>query len=279
MKKAGISIAAAAFILSGCQHLSAGSILDKQTETQPVKQPDQEAVKKEKQPALQKKPQTESRVPSEAAKKPLYSVSPVNWTLKPLSSSIPKKTALITIDDAPDKHALEMAKTLKTLGVNAIFFVNGHFLENKEGIDALKEIHKMGFQIGNHTYHHKELKGLSEEEQKKEILDLNTKIKEIIGEKPKFFRAPFGINTDFSRKLAAQEKMTLMNWTFGYDWNKEYENKEALVDIMKNTPYLTDGSIILMHDRKWTSSALKEIVGNLRKAGYQLADPNNIQSS
>lgn len=279
MKKIGYSLAASAILLSGCQHLSAGSVLEKQVEKQPVKQQAQEEKKQEKQQAPKRKAHKENKVPSEAVRKPLYSVSPANWTLKPLNSSIPKKTALITIDDAPDKHALEMAKTLKTLGVNAIFFVNGHFLENKEGIDALKELHKMGFQIGNHTYHHKELKGLSEEEQKKEILDLNTKIKEIIGEKPKFFRAPFGINTDFSRKLAAQEKMTLMNWTFGYDWNKEYENKEALVEIMKNTPYLTDGSIILMHDRKWTSSALKEIVGNLRKAGYQLADPDSIQSS
>ena len=39
---------------------------------------------------------------------------------------------MLTIDDAPDKRALDMAKTLKDLDAPAIFFVNGHFIDTDE---------------------------------------------------------------------------------------------------------------------------------------------------
>jgi peptidoglycan/xylan/chitin deacetylase (PgdA/CDA1 family) len=171
-----------------------------------------------------------------------------------------EKVVLLTIDDAPDKNALTMANTLKALNVKAIFFVNGHFIDTPEEGEVLKQIHQMGFPIGNHTYHHKSLKEQSEEQQREEIIGLNDRIEELIGERPKFFRAPFGMNTDYSKKLAAEEKMLLMNWTYGYDWEKDYQSKEALADIMVNTPLLRNGANLLMHDREWTSAALEDIV-------------------
>lgn len=189
-----------------------------------------------------------------------------------------EKVVLLTIDDAPDKYALEMAKTLKTLNVKAIFFVNGHFLDTQEEGEILKEIYQMGFPIGNHTYSHKSLRDLSPEDQKKEIVGLNDRIEELIGERPQFFRAPFGMNTDYSKQLAEDEKMLLMNWTYGYDWEKDYQSKESLADIMVNTPLLRNGANLLMHDRKWTSEALEDIVKGLQNKGYKIVDPALIET-
>ncbi len=211
-------------------------------------------------------------------KEPLYRINENNWTIEPLADAN-KKVVLLTIDDAPDKHAVEMAKTLKRLDVNAIFFVNGHFLDTPEEEEKLKEIHSLGFAIGNHTYSHSNLKEISPAQQKEEVLKLNKRIEEIIGEKPRFFRAPFGINTDASREAAAAEGMELMNWTYGYDWEKDYQNKEALTDIMVNSPYLTDGANLLMHDRDWTNAALEGIVKGLRAKGYEIVDPDRIQTA
>ncbi|HLS61304.1 MAG TPA: polysaccharide deacetylase family protein [Virgibacillus sp.] len=189
-----------------------------------------------------------------------------------------EKVALLTIDDAPDKHALEMAQQLKEMDANAIFFVNGHFLETKEEKEVLKEIYDLGFVIGNHTYSHPSLPSLSESEQKEEIVQVNDMVEEITGERPLFFRAPFGENTDYSKELAAEEGMELMNWTYGYDWEEQYMSKEALTDIMLNAKELDDGANLLMHDREWTAAALADIVTGLREQGYEIVDPADIKT-
>lgn len=215
-------------------------------------------------------------IEEEEVAEPLYTINDI-WQIVPIEDAN-TEVALITIDDAPDKHALEMAHTLKDLDAPAIFFVNGHFLETEEEKEMIKEIHDLGFIIGNHTYSHADLQSLSEDEQYDEIVQVNNMVEEIIGERPKFFRAPFGQNTDYSKSLAEEEGMVLMNWTYGYDWNAEYQTKEAITDIMLNAPELNDGANLLMHDREWTNAALEDIVTGLRDQGYELLDPKYIET-
>ncbi len=204
-----------------------------------------------------------------------YTVHPANWTLKPQSES-ELQTVLLTIDDAPDKHALEMAQKLKDLNVPAIFFVNGHFMDTDEEKKIVKQIHELGFEIGNHTMTHSNLSKLSVDKQRYEIKQLSEEIRNVTGEAPKFFRAPFGVNTDFSKQLMDELQMIYMNWTYGYDWEKEYQTSESIADIMVNTPLLTNGAILLMHDRDWTNEALVDIVKGLESKGYTFVDPDQI---
>ena len=239
---------------------------EKATEGEPSEEAKAEADKEEKQEPPQEVIQTKD-----------YEINENNWSITPIGGANPK-VVLLTIDDAPDQHALQMAKDLKELNAPAIFFVNGHFLDTPEEKETLKQIYDMGFTIGNHTYSHSSLRDLSPEEQKEEILSVNDLVQSIIGERPKFFRAPFGQNTDYSRQLAAEEKMSLMNWTYGYDWEKKYQNKEAITDIMVNSPFLNNGANLLMHDRTWTSEALTDIVNGLRDKGYETLDPNRIKT-
>ena len=214
--------------------------------------------------------------PEEVTTEPLYMLNEANWSFKPIADA-PTQVVLLTIDDAPDKHALEMAKTLKELNAPAIFFVNGHFLDTGEEKAIVKQIHDMGFAIGNHTQTHANLKELTEEQQRAEIMQVSETVEAIIGEKPKYFRAPFGSNTDFSKALVKEQGMLLMNWTYGYDWESQYQDAGALTDIMINTEYLTNGANLLMHDRTWTAEALKGIVEGLRSKGYEMIDPSTIQ--
>ncbi|MFB1098395.1 polysaccharide deacetylase family protein [Terribacillus sp. JSM ZJ617] len=206
---------------------------------------------------------------------PQYKVSEVS-SIVPIDGAEPQ-VALLTFDDAPDKHALEIAESLKEADAPAIFFVNGHFLTTDEQKETLKKIHDMGFAIGNHTYSHANLNDLTDEEVKEEILKVNEEVEEIIGEKPEFFRAPFGENTDYSRQLAEDEGMTVMNWTYGYDWESQYQDSDALADIMVNTELLGNGANLLMHDREWTAQAVPDIVTGLKDKGYDLVEPDTIE--
>lgn len=200
-----------------------------------------------------------------------------NDRVKPISDDIDNKVVLLTFDDAPHHYAVEIARLLKEEKINAIFFVNGHFINDEVGKEKLKTIFELGFEIGNHTMNHPNLRDLSEEEQRHEIIHLNDLIEEITGERPRFFRAPFGVNTEVSKRIVEEEQMQWMNWTFGYDYFQEYMEKEALAEIMVNTHLLTPGANLLMHDRKWTLEALPKIIAGLMDKGYSFVDPKEIQ--
>ncbi|MCM3759289.1 polysaccharide deacetylase family protein [Alkalihalobacillus oceani] len=205
-----------------------------------------------------------------------YQINQANWTVEPVTDE-EEQVVLLTIDDAPDQHSLEMAETLKELEKQAIFFVNGHFLADESGKEKLKTIYEMGFEIGNHTMNHANLSERSDEEQRREIVELNELIEEVTGERPRFFRAPFGVNTETSAAVVEEEEMIAMNWTYGYDWEADYQDAEALAEIMVDTPYLTNGANLLMHDRQWTLEALPAIINGLEKEGFEFVDPAVIQ--
>ena len=131
-----------------------------------------------------------------------------------------------------------MAKTLKELDAPAIFFVNGHFIDTEEEQARLKEIYDLGFPIGNHTKTHANLKHITEQEQQEEIQMVSDTVEQVTGERPKFFRAPYGVNSDFRKAFVKEDGMLLMNWTYGYDWEKQYMDATAIADIMVNTELL-----------------------------------------
>ncbi len=274
MKYAIALVTSMVFLLAGCGEE------EKVKEETPKKNVEQTQSNQDTKP---NKAETDKEVSKETAAKPAeeiaqsYQVNQTNWKIEPIDKS-DGKVALLTIDDAPDRYSLAMAKKLKEMDASAIFFVNGQFLESDEQKKVLKQIYDMGFEIGNHTYSHASLPDLDENKQKEEIIKVNDMVEEITGERPRFFRAPFGQNTDFSKQIAKQEKMQLMNWTMGYDWEKQYQNKDALVKIMLTSKELYPGANLLMHDREWTKDALPGIVEGLREKGYRVINPREIKS-
>lgn len=208
-----------------------------------------------------------------------YQINPETWTVDPLENSDANpKVALLTFDDAPEVNALRIAESLEEKDANAIFFVNGMYIEDEEGQEELKQIHDMGFEIGNHTHTHANLQTVDEQTQTEEITATSDLVEEVTGERPRFFRAPHGANTEHSMQVAEENGMTVMNWTYGYDWEPEYQEPKALADIMVNTELLNNGGSLLMHDRTWTADAVPAIVDGLREKDYEIVDPDTIVS-
>ncbi|AIF43892.1 polysaccharide deacetylase family protein [Virgibacillus sp. SK37] len=278
-----IFIVVAMVLLPACSNTSKESAQENnadQKENEQRADQKSESEKKEKE-----KEEKESAEVSQEVKEPKYKVTE-NASIVPIDNA-EEKVVLVTIDDAPDKYSLEMANTLKELGVNAIFFVNGHFIESEEGAQKLKKLHEMGFIIGNHTKTHANLKKISKGAQREEIISVSDRVEEIIGERPLFFRAPHGANTDYSRELVAEEGMTLMNWTYGYDYFEPYMDANKLEQAMisgegpevgVDYSLLKPGANLLMHDREWTNKALPGIIKGLRDKGYQMVDPALIKT-
>lgn len=100
----------------------------------------------------------------------------------------------LTIDDGPSESTIEIVDFLNTNKIPAIFYCLGKALE--EYPHEAEYIVKNGYQIGNHSYSHKNFLDLDIEEAKKEILLTDKLIDEVYkrtGKKRKFktFRYPY----------------------------------------------------------------------------------------
>lgn len=231
------------------------------------------------QPASKEPTQEKATTPEKEKMTAQYMIDPETYLVRPIGDANPK-VVLLTFDDVPrplpESNAPKIAEALAAEDVHAMFFVNGMYLDEERGQKIVRDLAKAGHMIGNHTEGHADVTNLTEEELRWQIETTDDKIKEAGGGETRFFRPPFGSSSEVMYQLMDEKKMQPMNWTYGYDWEAEYEDPEALADIMVNTPYLQPGANLLMHDTQWTAQALPAIIAGLKAKGYTIVNPWEI---
>lgn len=246
--------------------------------TPAVTQPVSDQPKTEPQPPP---PPVESKPPAPVETKPPAPAEQpiIKWYSPgiglPLKSDDPaaqgKKVAMLTFDDGPHpKHTDTVLAALKRENVKALFFVTGYGAKNR---DVLERIYRDGHTIGVHTMTHPNMTKLSAEQMRQEIEPLIAIIEQVTGQKPKYFRPPFGAYNDELRKLLKEYNMELVNWTNGsLDWegtdaDGHKDPNKVVADVMKQ---LHPGANILMHDiHRHTGEALPELIQQIRAEGYE----------
>lgn len=205
----------------------------------------------------------------------------ISSQIYPINEQQSENVLLFTFDDVPrlpDSKALEIANTLKAYDANAIFLVNGMYLETEEGKQVARQIHEMGFELGNHTTNHPNLRELTYEEQYHELKHTNDLLSEVTGGVPvRWFRPPFGLFNLDTINICNELGMQLMTWDFGYDWMDEYHDGQKLAEISLDNDYLKNGANILMHDLPWTAQGLAAMIEGYRAQGYHIVDPYLIK--
>lgn len=190
-------------------------------------------------------------------------------TVRELSDREHPKVA-ITFDDGPHPVYTEMLLDgLKKRGVHAAFFLIGKNIEGNEEI--VKRMQEEGHLIGNHTYHHVNLKELSQQEAEKEIQMTWKKIYESTGRGTAFVRPPFG---EWRKNLDFDITMIPVSWNIdSLDWTTE--NTEKIIKrVVKD---VGEDDIILMHDVYETSvEAALEIIDILRERGYEFVTVDQL---
>jgi peptidoglycan/xylan/chitin deacetylase (PgdA/CDA1 family) len=71
--------------------------------------------------------------------------------------TIPPKTVVLTFDDAVKSQLTVVAPLLKQLGFQATFFITQAWMKDQSDFltwEEVAEIHRMGFEIGNHSWTH-----------------------------------------------------------------------------------------------------------------------------
>lgn len=183
---------------------------------------------------------------------------------------ISKPVVALTFDDGPSRYTDEILDTLKKYDSNATFFVLGNKIEDYN--NTIIKMYKNGNEIGNHSYNHRWLTRLSSEEQREQIEKTQEIIKNYTNYTPIYLRPTYG---SVNKKLKNNTNLKIMLWNIDTkDW--KYKDIDTIVNnALKD---VEDGSIILMHDTyKRTSEAVKEIVPELIKQGYQLVTISELE--
>lgn len=171
------------------------------------------------------------------------------------------KMIALTFDDGPNYNTNKVLEVLESYNVPATFFVLGSKIKGNEHI--IKRIKESGSEIGNHTYNHKILTRLKEDEIKKEIENTNNQIYSVIGEYPTLLRPSYGI---VNKKVKQIADTPIIIWDIDtLDW-KYHNSKKITGRVLSKAK---DGDIVLMHDvYSSTANALKIIIPELKERGY-----------
>lgn len=181
------------------------------------------------------------------------------------------KHIAFTFDDAPGKTLEQLVSVFLSYNkenpdapASATVFCNGTYL-NDYTRTPLQAAYTAGFELGNHTYSHKNLTALTQEELAWEIERNDEILSEIDGKQLHLLRAPYG---KIDERVKTNAKTPIINWYIDtLDWQEK--NAEEIYQTVFSKK--SDGAIVLMHDGyESTVDALKRLLPDLKAAGYQI---------
>lgn len=190
-------------------------------------------------------------------------------SIKKKSVSTDDKVIALTFDDGPSKYTSKILDILKKYNACGTFFVIG----NKTTFykDILRRMLNEGSEIGNHSYDHKLLTRLSENEFKEEINKTQENIKKLTGFTPKLFRPTYGGYTNTLKKYT---DLTFVLWDIdSRDW--QVKNKDKILNNI--LPNVKPGKIILMHDNhEYSLNSLEDLIKKLKDDNYKFVTVSEL---
>lgn len=179
------------------------------------------------------------------------------------------KVVALTFDDGPSKYTKDILDILKKYDACGTFFLIG----NKVSFygEVLREMLSEGNEIGNHSYDHKYLTRLSEEEVKDEINKTQDEIKRVTGYTPTLFRPTYG---GYNNTLKSYIDLTFVLWDVdSRDWSVK-STEGIMSNVFKD---VKSGSIILFHDNhEYSVNALPSVIKELKKQGYKFVTVSEL---
>lgn len=186
-----------------------------------------------------------------------------------------QKLVAFTFDDGPNaKYTEEVLAVLEKYDAHATFFVVGVHATFTRAGEVMKNVLNGGHEIATHTYSHPNLTKLTAEQIREEEKKSSDMIYQLCGVRPTMMRAPGG---SYNSDVLAAVSYPLVGWTVDtLDWDHQ-DPKQALEYLKAQ---VSDGGIVLMHDRLATSAEIAEtLLKWLYDNGYKVVSVSELMAA
>jgi len=209
---------------------------------------------------------------------------PSAYTVNRWGSDDLKKIAL-TFDDGPDPtYTPKILSILKQYGAKGTFFVVG--VNGTQNQSVLKQAVADRNEIGNHTFTHPNITGISDSQFSFELNSTESLLASAIGRHTLLFRPPYA--EDVEPVTPDEIRPVLFSTEKGYftvgmhidpnDWNSP--GVDNIVNSVIDGATGGEGNVVLLHDgggdRSQTIAALPKIIEGLRAKGFDLVTVSDL---
>jgi peptidoglycan/xylan/chitin deacetylase (PgdA/CDA1 family) len=171
------------------------------------------------------------------------------------------RNVALTFDDGPSPYTLQLVSVLRRAHAHATFFDVG----SRVGLwpEAARASLEVG-EIGNHTWSHAHLIGLSLRDTISELVETQRAIGLELGTVPRLFRPPYDQAEPVDDLLARQLSLLDVRWSVDTGDSRPGAVPRAIAQAA--IAGLRPGAIILLHDpHAWTASVARKVLRAVRR--------------
>ncbi|MGN1446052.1 MAG: polysaccharide deacetylase family protein [Eubacteriales bacterium] len=182
----------------------------------------------------------------------------------------------LSFDDGPHpRYTPEILSILAEYGINATFFMVGENVIYYPEVAAA--VIAAGHEVGNHSFSHRRLSGLSEWEIRSEITRCEEALANVGECRPHLLRPPEGSMSATLRRLSGQMDYRLVLWDID---TRDWAHTPPTVICQQILDKVQAGDIILMHDYigrdSPTPEALRLVIPELLQRGYHFVTVSEL---
>ncbi|WP_431931809.1 polysaccharide deacetylase family protein [Nonomuraea jabiensis] len=175
------------------------------------------------------------------------------------------KCVALTFDDGPGEYTGRLLDMLRKRDVKATFFVIGQMVAADKGGRLVRRIVEDGHELGNHSWSHPALAGLSHDDVQRQLQHTNDLVFKLTGVRMHVMRPPYGSTNDAVAAEARHEGLAQILWSVDtLDWLHRVP-----AAVARRAGEAKPGSIVLLHDiHRTTVEAVPAILDLLGRRGF-----------
>lgn len=177
-----------------------------------------------------------------------------------------KPLVALTFDDGPGPDTVQTIEELKAAGMTASFFEVGKLL-GEPMFDGIPKAAARFGAIGDHTWDHISMVGLSRTELDAEITRTRRVLQQITGQRVFLFRPPLGQHNATVDTYVRSAGMLQIMWTIDSGDSMGASDDQIYRTVRDR---LSPGDIVLLHENRGTTqNALPRIIRLIQRKGYR----------